>query len=221
MDGWIKLYRKLAEWEWYQDSSMVHLYIHILIHANFEEKIWRGVNVERGQLITGLQSLNFATGISIQSLRTCLNRLIKTNEIVVKSTNRFTIITVCKYEDYQVSENDTNKQTTNEQQTTNNQSTTTKNIKNLKKEKNNIINSIESLKKSIEPFVEKYGRVMCNNFYSYWTEPTPGGVKVKFQLEKTWDTKRRLERWSQNNFKVPSMKSNSGTISKKPIGELI
>tara|TARA_R110002167_G_C12517817_1_gene637898 strand:+ start:268 stop:894 length:627 start_codon:yes stop_codon:yes gene_type:complete len=34
------------------------------------------------------------------------------------------------------------------------------------------------------------------DFYLYWTEADEKG-KMRFQLEKTWDTKRRLARWSK------------------------
>ena len=34
-------------------------------------------------------------------------------------------------------------------------------------------------------------------FDEYWTEETPQG-KMKFQIEKTWDTSRRLKRWLKN-----------------------
>jgi len=39
--GWLKLHRKFKEWEWYQDSKMVHLFIHLLVTANHQNKIDR------------------------------------------------------------------------------------------------------------------------------------------------------------------------------------
>lgn len=32
-------------------------------------------------------------------------------------------------------------------------------------------------------------------FVEYWTEPNKSGSKMKFELEKTWDLNRRLNRW--------------------------
>lgn len=115
----IKLYRGLLDWEWFNDSKMVHLYIFILIKANFADSKWRGQDIKRGQLITGLDSLSKQTGISKQSLRTCLSRLKLTNEINIESTNKFSLITVVKYEDYQCFDI----KPTRKQQTTNIQST--------------------------------------------------------------------------------------------------
>lgn len=32
-------------------------------------------------------------------------------------------------------------------------------------------------------------------FTDYWTEPNRSGLKMKYELEKTWDLHRRLSRW--------------------------
>ncbi len=65
---------------------------------------------------------------------------------------------------------------------------------NLSKRKNNFM-------ESLRPFVEVYGADMINDFYSYWTEPNKSGTKMRYELEKTWDVKRRLSRWANNKFK--------------------
>jgi hypothetical protein len=135
-NGWIKLHRRFSDWEWYNISEMVHLFIHLLVNANHKTAKWRGIEIQRGQIVTGLLALNSATGISIQKIRTCLKRLESTSEITLKSTNKYTIITICKYDSYQNENTTTNKQLTNNQQTNNKQITTNKNDKNNKNEKN-------------------------------------------------------------------------------------
>ena len=108
--------------------------MHLLVLANFEDKRWKGMVIKRGQLVTSISRLSESTGISQQSLRTCLAKLEQTQEINKQTTNKFTIITILKYDSYQqcdCSENiTTNKQLTNNQQTTNKQLTTTKERKN-------------------------------------------------------------------------------------------
>lgn len=140
MQGWIKLHRKLTEWEWYKEPKMVLLFVHLLLMANHEPKKWQGIDVQRGQVITGLDALNKATGISYQSLRTCLSRLENSGNLTSKSTNRFRIITLCNYETYQIADREsnkpTNKQLTNKQQAGNKQLTANKNVKKEKNEKN-------------------------------------------------------------------------------------
>ncbi len=135
MDGWIKLHRKFASWEWFNISEMVHLFIYLLLNANSEDGEWRGIKVKRGQIITGLNSLNEKTKISIQTLRTCLMRLEKTGEINTQITNKYRIITICNYELYQDRQQATNKQS-NKQLTSNQQTT---NNKQEEKEEKNII----------------------------------------------------------------------------------
>jgi hypothetical protein len=139
--GWIKLHRKILDWEWFQDSHTYHLFTYLILSANHESKRWRGITIERGQLVTGRYKLSAQTGLSERKIRTCLERLIECNEISIKTTNRFSIITLCNYDSYQSLDNDsdqqtTNKRPTNDQQTTNKrptndqQTTTNKNDKN-------------------------------------------------------------------------------------------
>lgn len=154
MSGWIKTYRQLVDWEWYQDSQMVHLLIHLIIKANHCDLKWRGATIKRGQLLTSRKKLSVETGISEQSIRTCLDRLQSTSEITIKSTNRNSIITVTKYDTYQSKECDVNQpinQPTNQQSTsqlTNNQPATNqpsnKNDKNDKEYKKTILSEIDS-----------------------------------------------------------------------------
>jgi hypothetical protein len=51
----------------------------------------------------------------------------------------------------------------------------------------------------LEKFKDQYPKELLNNFYKYWKENSPGG-KMRFQLEKTWETALRLENWQRNNL---------------------
>jgi hypothetical protein len=142
MSGWIKIHRKFLDWEWFNKSEAVHLFVYMLLKANHKDGKWQGMEVKRGQFVSSLGNISSATGISIQTIRTILKKLEKTNEIELKSTSQFTIVTICKYECYQDQEEDTNKPLTNNQQTTNKQLTTNKKEK---KEKNNTYSFLSSL----------------------------------------------------------------------------
>ena len=93
----IILKKSFLDWEWYDDTNMVRLYLHLLLSANFERSRWHGRTIEIGQLITRIKKLSSETGISEWSVRTCLGRLVKSGEITIQPTNKFTIITVCNY----------------------------------------------------------------------------------------------------------------------------
>ena len=155
MEGWTKLHRKFLDWEWFTIDGMVRLFIYLILSANHKDGEWRGIKVKRGQVITGINSIHEKTNISKQSIRTCLMRLEKTGEINKQSTNKYSIITICKYEDYQIKEDITNKpannQLTSNQQSTNKQLTTNKNEENEENDNNE-----KKLKSSVEkPTVKK------------------------------------------------------------------
>lgn len=161
--GWIKLHRRFAEWEWYKDSKMVHLFIHLLLKANHNNNTWKGINIERGQLITSYDTLERQTKISTRSLRTCIKKLKMTGEITNKTTNRYSIITICNYDEYQniLSEIDkqSDKQTVG--QATSKQEKSDKQSDNKQEEKNN---KEEIRRKEYIQFLEIFNSITGRNF---------------------------------------------------------
>ena len=146
--GYIKLFRQIVDWEWYDDIPTCRLFIHLLLKVNHADRNWQGKKIERGSCITSFASLSTETKLSVEQIKRALKNLQKTGEIKKISTNQNTLIIVTKYDDYQCFTNADNKQTTNEQQTDNMQktngkqtdnkrTTTNKNEKNDKNIKNN------------------------------------------------------------------------------------
>lgn len=154
MASWIKLYRDILQWEWFEKSEMVHLFVYFLLKANCEDKQWQGILVKRGQLITSNSSIRRDIKLSAQQVRTCINRLISTGEITYQATNRYAIITICNYDRYQESKlaineqnnEQSNYQATSEQRTNNEQTTTTKEYKNIKNKEISISKDIDTKK---------------------------------------------------------------------------
>ncbi len=139
MEGWIKLYRKLADWEWYDNPVVFKVFIDLLLNANHQDNCWHGQVIKRGSLVTSVASIASRNGLSTQQVRTALKHLEKTGEINKQSTNKNTLIIVLNYTVYQdftsVSDTQSNNQLTNNQQSNNNQITTNKNV--IMKECNN------------------------------------------------------------------------------------
>lgn len=133
MNGWIKLHKKMAEWEWYKDTNTKALFIHLLLDANYQDEMYQGIVIHKGETITGLDKLSYETGLSVQNIRTSLKHLKLTNDITTKSTSKGTIIRIVNYDKYQYNDDAPNKQTnkqTNSQLTS--KLTTPNNIKNIK-----------------------------------------------------------------------------------------
>lgn len=102
--GWIKLHRKITDWEWYTDLPVKTLYIHLLLKANHADARWQGTEVRRGEMITSTAHLARETGLSLKQVRTALEKLKKSGEITSKGTNRYTLIKCCNYGVYQSAE---------------------------------------------------------------------------------------------------------------------
>lgn len=123
-DTYLALFRKIEDSFVYQDSGLLHLWIHCLIKASFKDRtiMFDGTEVElkRGQFITGRKSLAKALRTTEQKIRSRIALLEKHNQIVLKSTNKYSIITVVNYSHYQ----DDHKKITNKQPADNQQITT-------------------------------------------------------------------------------------------------
>lgn len=192
-EGWIKLHRKFKDWEWFNNSEMVHLFIYLLLNANHEDGKWRGIDIKRGQILTGLHTLNEHTKISIQKLRTCLSKLEKTGEINKQTTNKYSIITIINYDSYQgyqqTNNKQPNKQLTNNQQATNNKQEY-KNDKNEKKQRIFIAPTIEEVENYFEEngYNSDIGR-KAFNYYNVADWHDGKGKKIinwKQKMQSVW-----------------------------------
>jgi len=102
--GYIKLFRKFLDWEWYDDANCKILFIHILIKANYKDKQWRGKTIQRGQFFTSIDSLAGELRFTPKQLRIAISKLKNTGEITSKGAKEGTYITVCNYDNYQYNE---------------------------------------------------------------------------------------------------------------------
>tara|TARA_R100000005_G_C4945255_1_gene168089 strand:+ start:343 stop:990 length:648 start_codon:yes stop_codon:yes gene_type:complete len=81
---------------------------------------------------------------------------------------------------------------------------------NKNKEKTTINKSISIRAQEFteQVFFSNYPTEVCQEFCEYWTETNPKGTKMKFEMQKTFDIKRRLARWSKNNQKWNKTKTS-------------
>lgn len=121
MNGYIKLYRSLLDWQWWSESETLKVWIYCLFRARWSESKYKGVSVERGSFTTTYRELAKDLKLSERKTRTALAHLSQTGEITVVSESKFTVIRVNNYEKYQFEKDpkiDTNFDTNSTQQTT-------------------------------------------------------------------------------------------------------
>lgn len=113
--GWVKIHREMLLWQWYQDIPTKVVFLHLLLSANFEDKNWQRITIKRGQLVTSRGSLAESLNLSEMQVRRALHNLIYSQEITIETTSKYSLITVVKYEEYQIKQPAKNKQKTNKQ----------------------------------------------------------------------------------------------------------
>jgi uncharacterized phage protein (TIGR02220 family) len=101
MSGYIKLHRLFQKWEWRDDPNCVSVFIDLLHQANYVDGNYRGIAIPRGSLTTSQEKIGQRTGLSISQVRTVLDKLSLTGEIAVKITNKYSMISILKWEIYQ------------------------------------------------------------------------------------------------------------------------
>ena len=100
-EAYIKLYKKLLKWEWYDDVNTKVLFLHCLLKANWQETRWHGVSLEPGQFITSLPKLSEELNLSVKQVRVALDHLKQSGEVADKGQSKYRIITVLKWDEYQ------------------------------------------------------------------------------------------------------------------------
>jgi len=209
--SFIKLYRKMTQWEWDNDHNTTRLFFHLLLTVNWQNKKWRGETIKRGSIITSIEHLSASTGLSVQAVRTALDKLESTGEIKRRSTNYYTHLTICKFDTYQEKPKTDNKRTTNEQQTSNKRTTTTKETKEGEEADNNKLLSATAGAPTCEEVISffqengytKESAIKVWNYYNDgdWHDAT--GKKVK-----SWKQKMRGNWFTDENLIKP--KNNTG-----------
>lgn len=142
--GWVSLHRKIMNSPVYSDPDLLKLWLHCLLkctHAEYEQLIGNKlVKLEAGQFVTGriILAEEFNKGatpknkVSEITLWRKLKNLERFEMLNIKTTNKYSVVTVINWHDYQGSEQQVNnKRTTDEQQmNTNNNSTNINNNNN-------------------------------------------------------------------------------------------
>ena len=82
--------------------------------------------------------------------------------------------------------------------------------------------NIEKRKKafweSLNPYIEKYGVDMVEQFFDYWSEYNRSRTKMRFEQQPTWETGKRMATWARNDHKYG--KNSPAQSSTSSVNEL-
>lgn len=218
--GWVKLHRKVLDWEWYDDVNVRILFFHLLLKVNFEDRNWQGRTIKRGQFVTSLSHLAKQAGLSVMQVRSALNKLKSTHEITHEGTPNYSVITIINYDTYQEVNTRSNKRVTNDQQTSNKRLTTREELKNEKNVKNDKkredtptpLKEIKYLKREeitnsvMEEIAQKYEVPL--GFVSDCWDTAQNWLDAKGKLQK--DYKAFLSNWVKRERADMLLKVRSG-----------
>ncbi|MCX5827677.1 MAG: hypothetical protein NTV58_06715 [Deltaproteobacteria bacterium] len=141
--GYVKLWRKSLDAGWIRNHKLWAFWTWCLMKASYRDfGAVVGLQIVRltpGQFIFGLKKASMETGLTIREIRTILYTLSKAGNLTIKTTNKYSVISIINWPTYQgdETENDTqnDKPLTNKRQHTN--------IKALKNKKPFLSGSIE------------------------------------------------------------------------------
>lgn len=138
MANYIKIDRRILDWEWYKNINTKVLFLHMLLKAYWKDTRIEGKQLERGSFISSIKNLSFETSLTENEVRTAILHLKTTGEITSEGTNKNTVFTIKNYDSYQTINEQNHNQTTNNPQPINKPLTTNEEYKELEegKEKN-------------------------------------------------------------------------------------
>lgn len=138
--GYVKLWRKTLDSGWLKNHKLCSLWLWCLLKASHKEFDMivgcQQVHLMPGDFVFGLNKASDELGISIRSIRTIIDFLRKSKNLTIKTTNKFSIISIVNWDTYQQEETSSDKQT-DKQPTSYRQATDNKQeCKELKNKKN-------------------------------------------------------------------------------------
>jgi hypothetical protein len=123
--GYIKLWRKSIESGWLKNPQLWAFWCWCLLKASSSPHDFvvgfQKVHLEAGDFIFGRRTAAEELKTTEQKIRTCLDALQKLKNVTIKTTNKFSIISIVNWDVYQPNKNENNQQTN--QQVTNKQPT--------------------------------------------------------------------------------------------------
>lgn len=103
-EGYVKLHRRLLEWEWFGDSSTMHVLLCLLLNANWKEGRWLGFVIPPGSVVTSREKIAAQTGLTEKQVRRALDNLEQGRVIERDRAGKGQLVTLVNWAKYQVSD---------------------------------------------------------------------------------------------------------------------
>lgn len=100
--GYIKLYRSLLSWEWYDDINTKTVFLHLLLTVNVAKRQWHGISVPCGGRVSSYAVLAEETKLTERQVRTAIKHLEMTGEVTRYKYPKFTVFAINNYDKYQL-----------------------------------------------------------------------------------------------------------------------
>ena len=111
--GWVSAYRSLLDDPQFKDPDALALWVRLLLRANYEDKAVKinnqTIHLKRGQFIAGRKSLAESSGVQESKVTRLLKRWQNEQQIEQQTFNKYRVISIVKYDEYQSSEQQSDK----------------------------------------------------------------------------------------------------------------
>lgn len=170
--SYIKLFRKLLKSPIFENEKALKIWIWCLLkatHTDRQQLVGQQiVDLKKGDFVFGRNKASEELKMNESTIYKYIKLLEKLQMISIKSNNKFSVVSIEKWEEYQIEDlKNNNKRTTKEQQ-----SNTNKNVKNV----NNIYTSSndEEMKKHFaltwDIYPNKKGRAKAEEYFLQWVK---------------------------------------------------
>lgn len=141
-ETWLKLYRSMLDWEWYQDINTKVLFLHLLLIVNIRPQRKLGMSIPAGSIDRTQEQLATETGLTLRQLRTAISKLKLTGELTVVRGPKFSVYTLKNWGRYQAERQknvtEFGSRATVKRQSSDSLNKNIKNIKNRKEERRDL-----------------------------------------------------------------------------------
>ena len=217
--GYIKLYRSLLNWEWYDDINTKTVFLHLLLTVSIAESQWHGITVPRGSRVSSYAVLAKETRLTERQVRTAISHLEMTGELTRYKHPKFTVFAINNYDKYQLMTDKTTEQRQGDDRETTGWRQQYKKIEEDKED--NYLSILDAESKNFPPtleeirlFAEQEGiHIDVQKFYDYYTErdwKTKNGNFIR-----NW--KKTLQYWGETEGTPHKATRNTGIRKRRSL----